>query len=67
MYCGVNHFVVICLFICLSLGTVSYRQSDFVYFLIQQSPWVEGQRGGCVVAYPHHLGPCRQEVQDPVA
>jgi hypothetical protein len=25
------------------------------------------QRGGFVVAYPHHLGAARQEVQDPVA
>ena len=28
---------------------------------------VEGQRGGCVVTYPHHLGLTHQEVQDPVA
>uniref|UniRef100_A0A4W5QHJ8 Lipoprotein lipase n=1 Tax=Hucho hucho TaxID=62062 RepID=A0A4W5QHJ8_9TELE len=28
---------------------------------------VEDQRGGDVVSYPHHLGPARQEVQDPVA
>jgi hypothetical protein len=30
-----------------------------------RGPRVEGQRG--VVAYPHHLGVARQEVQDPVA
>ena len=28
---------------------------------------VEDQRGGDVVAYPHHLGAARQEVQYPVA
>ena len=28
---------------------------------------VEGQRGGGVVAYPYHMGPARQEVQDLVA
>jgi hypothetical protein len=28
---------------------------------------VEGQHGGCIVAYLHHLGPNRQEIQDPVA
>ena len=28
---------------------------------------VEGQRGGCVVAYPQHLRVAHQEVQDPVA
>ena len=28
---------------------------------------VEGQRGGCVVAYTHHLEEACQEVQDPVA
>ena len=30
-------------------------------------PSVEDQRGGDVVAYLHHLGAARQEVQDPVA
>ena len=30
-------------------------------------PSVEDQRGGDVVAYPHHLGAARQEVQYPVA
>jgi hypothetical protein len=30
-------------------------------------PRVEDQRGGDVVAYPHHLGAARQEVQYPVA
>jgi hypothetical protein len=30
-------------------------------------PRVDGQRGGCVVAYPYHLDATRQEVQDPVA
>ena len=30
-------------------------------------PSVEDQRGGYVVAYPHHLGAARQEVQYPVA
>ena len=28
---------------------------------------VEGQCGGCVVAYRRHLGVASQEVQDPVA
>ena len=32
-----------------------------------RGPSVEDQRGGCVVAYPYHLGAARQEVQDPVA
>ena len=32
-----------------------------------RGPSVEGQRGGCVGIYPHHLGAARQEVQDPVA
>ena len=32
-----------------------------------RSPRVESQHGGCVVAYTHHLGAARQEVQDPVA
>ena len=30
-------------------------------------PRVEGQRGGDVVSYAHHLGASRQKVQDPVA
>ena len=30
-------------------------------------PSVEDQRGGDVVAYPHHLGAARQEVQYTVA
>ena len=30
-------------------------------------PSVEDQRAGDVVAYPHHLGAARQEVQYPVA
>ena len=30
-------------------------------------PSVEDQRGGCVVAYPYHLGAALQEGQDPVA
>ena len=30
-------------------------------------PSVDGQRGRCVVVYPHLLGPAHQEVQDPVA
>ena len=30
-------------------------------------PRVEDQHGGGDVAYPHHLGSARQEVQDPVA
>ena len=30
-------------------------------------PSVEDQRGGNVVAYPHHLGAARQELQYPVA
>ena len=30
-------------------------------------PSVEDLRGGDVVAYPHHLGAARQEVQYPVA
>ena len=30
-------------------------------------PSVEDQRGGDVVAYPHHLGAARREVQYPVA
>jgi hypothetical protein len=29
-----------------------------------RGPHVEDQRGGCVVAYPYHLGAARQEVQD---
>jgi hypothetical protein len=32
-----------------------------------RGPRVEGERGGCFVAYPHHLGEASQEVQDPVA
>ena len=32
-----------------------------------RGPRVKGQRGGGVVAYPHHLGSACQEVQDPVA
>ena len=32
-----------------------------------RGPRVEDQRGGCVVTYPYHLGPARQEVQDPIA
>ena len=32
-----------------------------------RGPLVVGQRGGCVVAYPHYLGAARQEVQYPVA
>jgi hypothetical protein len=28
---------------------------------------VVGQRGGCVVSYPYHLGPAHQEVQDSIA
>ena len=30
-----------------------------------RGPRVEGQCGGGVVAYPHHLGPSTQEAQDP--
>ena len=29
-------------------------------------PRVQGQHGGCVVAYPHHLGGGPSGVQDPV-
>ena len=32
-----------------------------------RGPRVETQHGGCVVAYPYHLGAACQEVQDPVA
>ena len=32
-----------------------------------RSPRVEGQSGRGVIAYPHHLGAARPEVQDPVA
>ena len=32
-----------------------------------RGPHIEGQRGRCVVTYPHHLGMANQKVQDPVA
>ena len=32
-----------------------------------ERPHVQGQRGGCVVAYPYHLRAAHHEVQDPVA
>jgi hypothetical protein len=32
-----------------------------------RDPHVEGQCGGCVIAYLHHLGMTHQEVQDPVS
>jgi hypothetical protein len=40
------------------------RVQDGTEHVPLRGPPVEGQRGGCVVVYPHHLGAVHQDIQD---